>query len=109
MGCSLARLTFPSGSAAPVRLQELDAAIEKAMASSGCTSRPPPRPPSTGLSAAAICPEPIREDLLETDERTRLERLGDTVLGVIGGTVAWADPSPWRLCTLRTFSGGTSS
>lgn len=48
-------------------------------------------------------PEPIREDLLETDHRTRLEPLGSAIVGVIGDTVAGADPDPWRLSTLHFY------
>ena len=48
-------------------------------------------------------PEPIREDLLETDTRMRLEPLGDAIVGVIGDMVAGADPDPWRLSTLHFY------
>ena len=50
-------------------------------------------------------PEPVRHDLLATDERTRLEFIGHAILGVIGDVVAGADPDPWRLSTLRFFAG----
>ena len=56
------------------------------------------------LLACEHLPEPVRHDLLETDERTRLEPIGDAILGVIGDVVAGADPDPWRLSTLRFFA-----
>ena len=60
-------------------------------------------PAKQWLSSCHHLPEPIREALLETDPRTRLEPLGDAILGVIGDTVAGADPDPWRLSTLHFY------
>ena len=48
-------------------------------------------------------PEPVREDLLETDKRMRLEPLGDAIVGVLGDVVAGADPDPWRLSNLHLY------
>ena len=56
------------------------------------------------LATCSHLPVPVREDLLETEERTRLEPFGDAILGVIGDTVAGADPDPWRLSTLRFYA-----
>ena len=57
------------------------------------------------LAGCNLLPDPVRNDLLETDERTRLEPIGDAILGVIGDVAAGADPDPWRLSTLRFFAG----
>ena len=54
-------------------------------------------PAKQWIRSCTHLPEPIREDLLETDPRTRLEPLRSAVVGVIGDTVAGADPDPWRL------------
>jgi zinc transporter len=48
-------------------------------------------------------PEPVREDLLETDQRMRLEPMGDAIVGVLGDVVAGADPDPWRLSNLHFY------
>ena len=74
-----------------------------ARAWSGCISTARRAPAKQWLSSCQHLPEPIREALLETGPRTRLEPLGDAILGVIGDTVAGADPDPWRLSTLHFY------
>ena len=60
-------------------------------------------PAKQWIRSCTHLPEPIREDLLETDPRTRLEPLRSAVVGVIGDTVAGADPDPSRLATLHFY------
>ena len=48
-------------------------------------------------------PEPVREDLLETDPARAWSRWATPIVGVIGDTVAGADPDPWRLSTLHFY------
>ena len=56
------------------------------------------------LADCGEMPEPVRDTLIELDERTRLERIGDKgILGVIGDTVAGADLDPWHFATIRFY------
>jgi zinc transporter len=57
------------------------------------------------LAGCQHLPEPVREDLVESDERTRLDPLRDSVLAVIGDAAAGADPGPWEFGTLRLHFG----
>jgi zinc transporter len=87
----------------PLSLREIDAAIELHEGIVWVHLNATASPAKQWVLGCRHLPEPIREDLLESDVRTRLEPLGKAIVGVIGDTVAGADPDPWRLSTLHFY------
>ena len=89
----------------PLHLDQIDEALERGEGVVWAHLNASASRAKQWIASCAHLPEPIREDLLESEERTRLEPVGDAILGVIGDTVAGADPDPWRLSTLRFYVG----
>ena len=93
----------PHGPPTPLRLAEIDAARERGEGVLWVHLNSAATPAKQWLAQCRHLPEPIREALLDPDPRTRLEPLGDGILGVIGDTVAGADPDPWRLSSMHFY------
>lgn len=104
-GLMFAWLFPPDGEPVPLRLEELGAALARPEGVVWAHLNASASRAKQWLTACELLPDPIRQDLLEIDERTRLEPIGDSILGVIGDVAAGADPDPWRLATLRFFAG----
>ena len=93
----------PDRPAVPLRLGEIEQARESGGGVLWVHLNSAAAPAKQWLAHCRHLPEPIREALLDTDPRTRLEPLGDGILGVIGDTAAGADPDPWRLSSLHFY------
>jgi zinc transporter len=104
-GLMFAWLFLPGGDPVPLRLDELSDALALPEGVVWTHLNASASRAKQWLLGCEHLPEPVQHDLLETDERTRLEPIGDAILGVIGDVVAGADPDPWRLSTLRFFAG----
>ncbi|MFO1035509.1 MAG: CorA family divalent cation transporter [Geminicoccaceae bacterium] len=61
------------------------------------------QPAKHWLTSCGLVPEAICDALLDKDERTRLERLGEAVFGVVGDSPVGADPDPWLLAAVRFY------
>jgi zinc transporter len=87
----------------PLRLSEIDEVLARREGVVWVHLNATASPAKQWIQGCRHLPEPAREDLLETDKRMRLEPLGDAIVGVIGDTVAGADPDPWRLANLHFY------
>ena len=102
-GLLSAWLFAPDQAPLALRLAEIGAAITRGKGFVWVHLNASASPAKQWLLACGHVPEPMREFLLETEPRTRLEVVGPAILGVIGDVVAGADPDPWRLSTLRFY------
>jgi zinc transporter len=96
----------PSEAPTPLRLGDIDEVWERREGVLWVHLNSAAAPAKQWLSRCRHLPEPIRDALLDPDPRTRLEPLGDGILGVIGDTVAGADPDPWSLSSLHFYVDG---
>lgn len=102
-GLQYAWLIRPDAPPEPLELAGVDAALEQARGIVWVHLNATALPAKEWLTRCRQVPAPIREDLLEADNRTRLEPLGGGILGVIGDVGAWADPDPWHVYALRFY------
>ena len=102
-GLLSAWLFLPDRPPEPLALGELDAALDRQEGVIWVHLNATASRAKQWIQDCRHLPEPVREDLLEFDPRTRLEPLGSAIVGVIGDTVAGADPDPWRLSTLHFY------
>ena len=87
-------LFVPDRPPEPLTLAEIDAAYDRREGVIWVHLNSAATPAKGWLARQTRLPEPIREALLESDPRTRLEPLGNAMLAVIGDTAAGADPDP---------------
>ena len=87
----------------PLALGEIEAAYRQADGVIWVHLNCAAAPAKSWLTSQTHLPEPIREALLESDPRTRMEPLGNAILAVIGDMAAGADPDPWHLTALHFY------
>ena len=102
-GLQYAWLIRPDRPPEPLELAEIDAALDEDRGVVWVHLNATALPAKEWLGRCRQIPEPIREDLLEPDDRTRLEPLSGAILGVIGDVGAWADPDPWHVYAVRFY------
>ena len=102
-GLLSAWLFVPDRPPEPLTLGEIDAAYDRREGVIWVHLNCAATPAKGWLARQTRLPEPIREALLESDPRTRLEPLGNAMLAVIGDTAAGADPDPWHLTALHFY------